>query len=179
MDKRQAMNAFLQKIRNGKGQSIVEISLITPLLLVALVVPADFGVAFLAGNLVNTAAREGARIGSQIGKSAGNEDDRDFNAADAAAVRDAVVAKMPTYISNRSVTVKFYEDTAANCLETIEVTASGTYNYYLYQILRLFGAAVPNTSTISRTAQFAYRYQPYNNNARCTSMTVNTTYSDL
>ena len=173
------MNALLKKIKSRKGQSIVEISLITPLLLVALVIPADFGVAFLAGNLVNTAAREGARVGGQIGKSGGNEDNRNFTTTDAVAVRDAVVAKMPTYISNRSVTVKFYEDTAANCLETTEVTASGTYNYYLYQILRLFGATVPNTSTISRTAQFAYRYQPYNNATRCTSTTVNTTYSNL
>ena len=173
------MKALLAKIRNRKGQSIVEISLITPLLLVALVVPADFGVAFLAANLTNTAAREGARIGSQIGKSGGTEDDRDFNTANAAAVKTAVLAKMPNYLSNRSVTVKFYEDTAANCLETVEVTASGEYNYYLYQIMRMFGATVPNKGTISRTAQFAYRYQPYTNDTRCTTMTVNASYTAL
>lgn len=173
------MKALLTKIRNRKGQSIVEISLITPLLLVALVVPADFGVAFLAGNLTNTAAREGARIGSQIGKSAGTDTDRDFNTANAAAVKAEVVAKMPGYLTNRSVTVKFYENTAVGCLETIEVTASGRYNYYFYQILRLFGATVPNSNTISRTAQFAYRYQPYTNATRCTTATVNTTYTNL
>jgi Flp pilus assembly protein TadG len=173
------MKALLMKIKNRKGQSIVEISLITPLLLVALVVPADFGVAFLAANLTNTAAREGARIGSQIGKSGGTDDDRDFTTANAAAVKTAVLAKMPNYLSNQSVTVKFYEDTAANCLETIEVTASGDYNYYLYQIMRMFGATVPNKSTISRKAQFAYRYQPYTNNTRCTTTTVNASYTAL
>lgn len=173
------MKTFLRKLRNRKGQSIVEISLITPLLLVALVIPADFGVAFLAANMVNTAAREGARIGSQIGKSAGTDTNRNFNATNATAVKNAVIAKLPTYVSNRTVTVKFYEDTTAGCLETIEVTASGTYNYYFYQVLRLFGASVPNTSTISRTAQFAYRYQPYTNDVRCTSTSVNMTYSNL
>ena len=172
------MKTFFSKLASRKGQSIVEISLITPLLLVALVIPADFGVAFLAGNLINTAAREGARVGSQIGKSGGNEDDRDFNATNATAVKTAVFASMPNYVTNRSVTVKFYENTPANCLETIQITASGEYNYYLYQILRLFGATVPNKSTISRTAQFSYRYQPYTNETPCTAMTVNTTYTN-
>ncbi|HET8671001.1 MAG TPA: TadE/TadG family type IV pilus assembly protein [Candidatus Saccharimonadales bacterium] len=173
------MKTFVSKLRGRKGQSIVEISLITPLLLVALVIPADFGVAFLAGNLINTAAREGGRVGSQIGKAGGNEDDRDFDAINNAnAVKTAVFARMPNYVTNRSVTVKFYENAPANCLETIQVTASGDYNYYFYQILRLFGATVPNKSTISRTAQFAYRYQPYTNETPCTGMTVNTTYTN-
>lgn len=173
------MKTLLKKLGNRSGQSIVEISLMTPLLLVALVIPADFGVAFIAANMVNTAAREGARVGSQIGKSAGTDTDRDFNGTDATKVKDAVVAKLPNYLTSRSVTVKFYENTPANCLETIEVTATGNYNYYLYQILRLFNKTVPNNSTISRTAQFAYRYQPYTNAARCTGQTVNTTYSNL
>ena len=42
---------------NQRGQSIVEISLITPLLLIALYIPADFGVSFFMGNLVQTADR--------------------------------------------------------------------------------------------------------------------------
>jgi len=173
------MKALLTSIRNRKGQSIVEIALITPLLLVALTVPADFGVAFLAGNLTNTAAREGARIGGQIGKSGGTDTDRDFTTADAAAVKDQVKLKMPSYLTSRSVTIKFYENAPANCLETIEVTASGNYNFYFYQVLRLFGATVNPYRNISRTAQFAYRFQPYTNATRCTSITVNTTYSNL
>jgi len=173
------MKALLKRIRDRKGQSIVEIALITPLLLVALTVPADFGVAFLAGNLTNTAAREGARIGAQIGKSGGVDTDRDFNTTNAAAVKAEVIAKMPSYLTSRSVTVKFYENSPANCLETIEVTASGNYNFYFYQVLRLFGATVPSYRTISRTAQFAYRYQPYTNATRCTGTTVNTSYTNL
>ncbi|HEY9503362.1 MAG TPA: TadE family protein, partial [Pyrinomonadaceae bacterium] len=66
------MNLGVTKIirrNNQKGQSIIEISLITPLLLVALYVPADFGVAFFMGNLTQTAVREGARVGSGLQKS--------------------------------------------------------------------------------------------------------------
>ena len=173
------MKVFLSLLKSRRGQSIVEISLITPMLLVALVIPADFGVAFFAANLTGTAAREGARIGSQAPKSGGNVDNRNFTAADALAVKTEVVSKLPTNLSNRSVTVKFYEDTVANCLEVIEVTASGTYNYYFYQILRLFGATVPNTQSISRTTQMIYRYQPFGNATRCTSTSVDQTYNNV
>jgi Flp pilus assembly protein TadG len=166
----QAMKIFRElvlRFKSSKGQSIVEISLITPLLLVALYIPADFGVAFFMGNILANAAREGSRIGSAMGKSGGNEADRNFTSADAATVRDTVIPKMPSMVTGRSVRVRFYEDTAANCLEFIEVTASGNYNFFLYQILRLFGSTVPDSVTISRTTQMPYRYQPYGNETRC------------
>jgi Flp pilus assembly protein TadG len=173
------MKALLRSLRNRKGQSIVELVLVTPLLLVALMVPADFGIAFFVGNITGNAAREGARIGSESPKSGGDVDDRDFTIADAAAVKAAVVPKLPAYLSNRVVTVKFYEDSAANCLEVIEVTASGTYRYSLYRILQFLGVSVPPSTTISRTTQMTYRYQPYSNATRCTGTTANQTYSNV
>jgi Flp pilus assembly protein TadG len=176
------MKALLRSLRSGKGQSIVEMALVTPLLLVALMVPADFGIAFFVANITGNAAREGARIGSESPKSGvngGNSDDRDFTTADADAVELAVVAKLPAYLTNRSVTVKFYEDTPAGCLEVIEVTASGTYGYSLYRILQFLGVTVPASTTISRTTQMAYRYQPYSNATRCTTTTVNKPYSNV
>jgi Flp pilus assembly protein TadG len=173
------MKAFLRSLKSRKGQSIVELALVTPLLLVALMVPADFGIAFFVANITGNAAREGARIGSESPKSGGIDTDRDFTTADAAAVKDAVVAKLPAYITNRSVTVKFYENTPANCLEVIEVTASGTYSYSLYRILQFLGVSVPASTTISRTTQMAYRYQPYSNATHCTGTTANQTYSNV
>ena len=173
------MKALLRSLKSRKGQSIVEMALVTPLLLVALTVPADFGIAFFVANITGNAAREGARIGSESPKSGGTSDDRDFTIADAAAVKDAVVAKLPAYITNRSVTVKFYENTTVDCLQVIEVSASGTYSYSLYRILRFLGASVPTSTTISRTTQIAYRYQPYNNATRCTTTPVNQTYNNV
>jgi Flp pilus assembly protein TadG len=174
------MKAISTIFKCRKGQSIVEIALITPLLLIALVIPADFGVAFFVANITGTAAREGARIGSEMTKSGGSEDNRNFTNTNAAAVRDAVIQKLPKYLKNRTVTVRFYEDgPTANCLETVEVTASGTYNYYFYQILRLFGATVPNNTTISRATQMPYLWQPYTNNTRCTNRSVSMSYSNV
>ena len=54
----------MQPIFNQKGQSVVEITLIVPLLLVALYVPFDFGMTIFAGHLTQNAVRDGARIAS-------------------------------------------------------------------------------------------------------------------
>jgi hypothetical protein len=166
-------------LRGAKGQSIVEISLITPLLLVALYIPADFGIAFFVSNISGTAARDAARIGSEIGKSGGNEDNRNFTTTEATTVRDALIPKLPDYLFNRSITVKFYEDTPVDCMEVVEVTVAGDYSFFFYQVLRLFGATVPNQITISRSKQMPYRYQPYANATRCTGTSVNVTYEDV
>jgi len=176
------MKTFIKlpsRLKSPRGQSLIEMSLITPVLLVALYIPMDFGIAFLVSNIAGTAVRDAARIGSEIGKSGGDANNRDFTSTDAATVRDALIPKLPAYLSNRSIVVKFYEDTPANCMEVVEVTASGDYTFFFYQVLRLFGASVTNTRTISRTAQMPYRYQPYANGTRCTGTTVNETYSNV
>ena len=170
---------LLSAVRNRKGQSIVEITLITPLLLIALYIPADFGIAFFVTNIMTTAARDGARVGSVSGKSGGSGSNLNFTTNDAATVRDAVVAGLPSYITGRSVTVKFYEDTPANCLEFVEVTTSGSYSFFFYQLLRLFGATVNNPVTLTRTVQMPYRNQPYGNSTKCTGTSVNVTYSNV
>lgn len=162
-----------------QGQSIVEISLITPLLLIALYIPVDFGVAFFVSNIAGTATRDAARIGSELGKSGGNEDNRNFTNTEAETVRDALIPNLPEYFSNRSITVKFYEDTPANCLEVVEVTVTGDYSFFLYKVLRLFGSTVPDEVTISRSAQMPYRYQPYTNATRCTETSVSVSYENV
>jgi Flp pilus assembly protein TadG len=173
------LSRLITTLRHRRGQSVVEISLMAPLLMVALYIPADVGVAFLVANMTATAARDGARIGSEAGKSGGSAANPNFSTADAGAVKDKVVPIMPARLTTRSVRVKFYEDTTANCLETIEVTVSGDYNFFFYQILRLFGATVTNPRTISRTSQMPYRNQPAINQTRCTGTSVNQLYSNL
>jgi len=166
------MNAISEKARRLKdqsGQSIVEISLITPLLLIALYIPADFGVAFFIGNLTQTAAREGARIGSGLQKT-GKFPDLVYDSKEADTVKTEVFSRMPSALTGKSVTVTFYTGTA--CMEFLEVTASGNYNYFLYQLIRLFGGTAPNSVTISRTTQMHYKYQPYTNSAYCTAATT-------
>jgi hypothetical protein len=163
-----AISENLIKLKNQSGQSIIEIALITPLLLIALYIPADFGVAFFIGNLTQTAVREGARVGSGLQKS-GDFPDLVFGTKEADTVKTEVFSRMPAALTGKSVTVTFYTGTA--CMEFLQVTAQGQYNFFLYQVLRLFGGSAPNFVTISRTTQMHYKYQPYTNNAYCTAAT--------
>ena len=152
----------------------MEVSLITPLVLIALYIPADFGIAFFMGNLTQSAAREGARVGSGLQKS-GTAPDLTFASSQADDVKTEVFNRMPVFLQNKSVTVKFYDGTG--CMEFIEVTAQGDYNYFLYQLMRLFGVGAPTFVTISRTSQMRYAYQDYTNNNYCTAVTTYGPYS--
>lgn len=167
-----------RKIARQKGQSIIEISLITPLLLVALYVPADFGISFFMGSMVATAARDGARVGSGLSKPLGSGD-KQYTSAMATTVKNSTFALMPASsnarIAARRVIVTFYEGTAVpqNCTEVIEVRAEVDYNFFLYQILRFFGSNVSNTVTITRTTQMRYNYQPFDTNTTiCTTKSI-------
>jgi Flp pilus assembly protein TadG len=168
------MTSIMTKGACQSGQSIIEISLITPLLLIALYIPADFGVAFFMGSFTQNAAREGARIGSGLSKS-GKAPDLVFSSTQANTVKEEVFDRLPDYLTNKSVTVTFYAGTA--CMEFIEVTAQGDYNFFLYQLMRLFGGTVPDFVTISRTTQIRYNYQQYTNTAYCTTPTTYGPYS--
>ncbi|HEU4345309.1 MAG TPA: TadE family protein [Candidatus Binatia bacterium] len=168
------MNSIMTKREGQRGQSIIEVSLVTPLLLVALYIPADFGVGFFMGNLTQVAAREGARIGSGLSKS-GEAPDLVFDSAHANTVKTEVFSRMPTFLKNKRVAVTFYSGTA--CMEFIEVTAQGDYNFFLYQLMRWFGATVPDSVTISRTTQIRYTYQQYTNTDYCTASTTYGPYS--
>jgi Flp pilus assembly protein TadG len=148
-----------------RGQSLIEITVITPLLLIALYVPVDFGISFFVGNLTQTAVREGARVGSGLQKS-GSVPNLLFSSAEANTVKTQVFSQLPNYLTNKAVTVTFYSGT--NCLEFVQVTAQGSYNFSLYRLMRLFGATAPSSLTISRTTQMHYKYQPYMNNDYCT-----------
>ena len=163
-----------RKRNNQRGQSIVEISLITPLLLIAMYIPVDFGISFFMGNLTQTAAREGARIGSGLQKS-GKVPDLIFSSAEANTVKTEVISRLPAYLTNKTVTVTFYTGTA--CMEFVEVTAQGQYKFSMYQLMKLFGGNAPDSITISRSTQMHYKYQPYMNNDYCTTATTYGPYS--
>lgn len=167
-------NMAKTKRKNQRGQSIIEMTLITPLLLIALYVPVDFGISLFIGNLVQVAAREGARIGSGL-QLDGTVPNLIFSSAEAGFVKTEVFNRMPNYVTDRKVTVKFYGGTT--CMQFIEVKAQGQYNFLLYRLMRLAGLTVPDSMTISRTTQMYYKYQPYTNNDYCTGATTYGPYS--
>jgi Flp pilus assembly protein TadG len=161
--------------RKEAGQSIVEITLITPLLLVALYIPADFGIAFLTAHLAQNAVREGARIGSGL---TSGDPNKPIDTAQGTTIKDAVFARLPNRLSSPSVDVKFYfADEAATCMQVVEVTTTGSYEFGLYRLMGLIGVTVPPSMPLSRTTQMRYSYQrPENNTPICAATGFDETY---
>jgi len=146
-----------------KGQSIIELTLLTPVLLAALYVPFDFGMAIYAGHLTQNAVRDGVRVAAST--------DLLDNAA-AAALAGQVRLNLPRLlVGPPSVTVEYFDDGAASCAHVVQVNAQGTYNPTLYRFITLLGVAPPAPMTITRTTKMRYEFQPDANGG--TGATVN------
>jgi Flp pilus assembly protein TadG len=147
---------------NRKGQSIVELSLITPIILVALYVPFDFGVAIYAGHLTQNVARDGARR-------AATKDLLDSALATTLATQ--IAGNLPPLLTSgtttKQVTVNYYA-TGANCAQSVEVIAQGTYNYFWYRLIGFLGLAPQSQLGIVRTTKMRYEFQPDANSGACT-----------
>lgn len=143
----------MRSLFDCKGQSIVEVSLITPLLLIALYVPFDFGISIFAGHMTQNAVRDGARIASTTDLMDGTK---------ATAVASAVFTNLPQLLvePNKDVTVTYYATGSATCAQNVQVTARGTYNFTLYRLITLFGFAAPSPMQITRTTRLRYEKQP-------------------
>jgi hypothetical protein len=151
--------SFLSRVLNRKGQSIVEIALITPLLLVALYVPADFGVAFSVAHLTQNAVRESARIAASTDP---------FDIAASTAIKNDALSRIPAWFGgSKTATVTYHADGAPDCARFVQVSGGGTYNYFLYQLIQLFGLSAQNNQPITRTARMRHAAQPATYHAPC------------
>ena len=159
-----------------RGQSLIELTLITPLMLVALYIPVDFGIAFLTAHLAQNATREGARIGSGLISSDANHP---IQSTEGTTIKNAVFARLPQRLTRRTVNVKFYfSGTAATCMQVMEVTATGAYNYAWYRLLAAIGIDTPAALTIRKRTQMRYNYQPPGNTSSvCGASGFEQTYS--
>lgn len=146
---------------NSNGQAVVEFTLVFLVLLVVIWIPADFGLAFMTGQLASNAAREGARIGSAS---------RPFNPSD---VATETCRRLPSALlgdpgssgtscspfSNAKVTVALDPDTGT-CNRMVTVTVSGNYKFSFYQLLHLMGIAGDlNSQLISRQTSMRWEHQ--------------------
>ena len=152
---------------NRNGQSIVEVSLITPLLLIALYIPFDFGMGLFTAHLTENAVREAAR------RAVSDPTKSPFNNAAGDAINDTAWNNLPNMLkSPRTVTVTYYADPSPNCLQSVEVRAVGSYTFSLYKFLQLFGVTVPDSIEINRATKMWYQFQPASNSGACTATTV-------
>jgi Flp pilus assembly protein TadG len=153
----------MRKLLNSKGQSIVEITLMTPLLMVALYVPVDFGIMIFTGHLTQNAVRDGARI-------AATTDLLDNTLATSLATQ--FNNNVPQRLSSKQVTVNYYATGASNCAQSVEVIATGTYNFFWYRLIGLIGLAPQSSVTITRTTKMRYEHQPDTNTGNCATVTA-------
>ena len=145
-----------------KGQAVVEFTLVFVLLLVISWIPADFGLAFFTGQLASNAAREGARIGSAT---------RPFNPSD---VITQTCSRLPRALlsdpgagsgiscsptSNARVDAQLVAG-SGSCNQMVQVTVSGNYNFFFYQLLHLVGITGDlNSTPITRTTSMRWEHQ--------------------
>ena len=159
---------------NPQGQSIIEITLITPLLLAALYVAMDFGILFFTAHYTQNAVREASRIGAIMPDCAIDATvpcvgtvTQSCSAATAAAVQEAC-NRLPQALTGASVEVtltgSYYP---ATCMREVKVKASGTYNYGFYRAMALMGFPVSPTTSVARSADARYQGQPVTVTGAC------------
>ena len=151
-----------------KGQSIVEIALMTPLILVALYVPVDFGISIFTGHITQNAVRDGARIASSTDL---------MTDAKATNLATQVYNNLPERLitgspATKQATVNYYATGPADCAKFVEVQAQGTYVFFLYRLIGLLGFTPPDPIAISRTTRMPYEFQPNTNTGLCTAVTA-------
>jgi Flp pilus assembly protein TadG len=159
---------------NRRGQSIVELTLITPLLLAALYVAMDFGIMFFTTHYTQNAVREGSRIGSimpdcaiDAGVPCVGTVTQSCSSATAMVVTQTC-QRLPQALTGASVAVTLtgvYDP--PTCMREIRVAASGTYIYGLYRVMTLFGLPVPANPLITRIATGRYQGQPVTVTGAC------------
>ena len=153
----------MSRLGSENGQSIIELTLVTPLLLIALYIPFDFGIGMYTGHLTQIAVRDAVRIGATTYDP--------FDSAAANAVGDDTLNRLPTLLTSPTVTVR-YNATGTDCLINVAVEASGQYNFFLYQLMRMFGFSVSNSIPMARATRMRYEFQPDTNGGSSSTTTM-------
>ena len=153
-----AGNLIYKRRRRSKGQSIVELTLLMPLVLATLYIPADFGVAFFTAHLVQNATREAARIGASM------------NPFVAETVENEAAKRLPAWkFVTSSITANLNGSSTSTCMRRVVVSVSGTYNLFWYRLLNLFvpDAVVETSLPITRNTAMRYDSQELTNTGSC------------
>jgi len=128
----------------ARGQSVVEFTLLLPLLIILIGGLTDLGMAVVVAIGLQNAVHEGAREAANALNLSAND----------SRVTNAVIPKIPAITLFSNIAVTNTAPSSANCDAEVTVTASGNFNY---TILRYIGF----TSTqISRSTTMRYSDRP-------------------
>ena len=143
---------------NIHGQAVVEFTLIFLLFLVVAWIPADFGLALYTGQLAQNASREGSRIAAAdptlLTQMGGPGPVTCMLPCSGAINILAETAKRVSsaLLSNGSITLQYDPPpTGPTCNKVVRVRVVGTYNYFFYHLLRVFGHSVSPTTIVRQT----------------------------
>lgn len=140
-----------EAFNNERGQSLVELAISFPVMLLLLLGTIDFGMALYSFLIVRDAAQEGALYGSF---NPGNSVEIESRARNIAPIDSDALFFFPVALTDEEVVRISIERSAGNCqgfsagaINTITVTAS-----YAYPLLMPFSEEVIGSKTIPLTA---------------------------
>src|SRR5262245_64565670 len=148
---------------DSSGQAVVEFSLTFLLFLVIAWIPADFGLAFYTGQLAQNASREAARIAAadpNLATTTGSCNMPCSSALAGTALKAAADRMSRALLPGALIAVTLEPAAGANCNRLVEVSVSGEYNYFFYQLLRAMGQTIPDTLNIVRSTSMRWEHQP-------------------
>jgi hypothetical protein len=145
---------------HSSGQAVVEFTLVFLLFLVIAWIPADFGLAFFTGQLAQNASREAARIAAADPNLANGSCNMPCSSAPGGTALKAAADRMSrALLPGALISVTLEPPAAANCNRLVEVSVSGEYNYFFYQLLRAMGNTIPDTLNIVRSTSMRWEHQ--------------------
>lgn len=172
------MRRLISFLRRQKGQAITEFALILPFLLLLIGGIVDFGLAFFIGQIVQNAAREGARVGATIRPDARTttfpstettscQVDTSCGETDSTVLRAAKGAFPSSNLFNGfTITSTFSAASSATASDAaVQVVVQGTYNWFL--IGPLLNSTLPlvgghpfgSNVSLSRAATMRWEWQ--------------------
>src|SRR5215510_5013807 len=148
---------------HSSGQAVVEFTLVFLLFLVIAWIPADFGLAFFTGQLAQNASREAARIAAadpNLATTTGSCNMPCSSAPAGTALKAAADRMSRALLPGALIAVTLEPAAGANCNRLVEVSVSGEYNYFFYQLLRVMGQTIPDALNIVRSTSMRWEHQP-------------------
>lgn len=165
----------LGRFGSNRGAQLLEMALALPLLLILAVGILDFGTAYNLKQILNNAAREGARLGS----GAPNIDAKSGTGCAAGTTTQTVHDDIVTYLANAKVDTSFIPSSGAwsapaTCSYYCGTTACGGAGSTTYGLIIERSVLVPSggTNIVSTRVTIVYPYSWLYNFARMVSFLV-------
>jgi Flp pilus assembly protein TadG len=154
-------------LRDSRGQSITEFALVLPLLLVLVGGIVDFGLIFFIGQVIQNAAREGARVAATTPTPGPVSGSGTFPACQTtgSAIIKGACSRIPNVGLFDGFTVTNSDVVGAAPNKRVTVTVTGQYSWFLLKLIPSPLPLLGNTNfsagpvTISRSTAMRWEWQ--------------------